>query len=397
MFRQRDMSQWQELANELSIRHYPSASRHFSLMQLHYWPFERIWSFLYELMFGGSSVPGNDEDVLQILVAEGTLTYYWHKRNIEFMPLEYGVNLCFFRMKEDIEVTRVARKLRTLVLHREEKNEHICQIETEILENIGGCCRLSELPDDLSGTKNLMQLNMAVCTALTRMPSGIRQWINLQSLRGIDAVDGQGNIMLSELQDLRNLESLHIQHLERLELDELKSATLPTYLLKDQDLYELVLHWERWNDMATKGTSNPMVQLLEGFLRSLRELKVLQIISYMSKRLPTWLMLEPRLIVLKKLKRVELVNLRRLEMWLGMKSKNRLEKGLGLKSMPRLEKWLGMKSIRRHVEIVVEQRDANAYFQIQFLVEPGGINMLQIFGCQELRNLPNDIRNIHNL
>ncbi|XP_042460363.1 putative disease resistance protein RGA3 [Zingiber officinale] len=615
MFRQRDVSQWQELANELLIRHYPSTSRHFSLMHLHYWSFGRIRRFLYELLFGGSSVPGYDEDVFHILVAEGTLTYYWHKRNIDFTPLEYGVDLCFFRMevsgasriprqcrhlylpinskniskfKKAIEVARVARKLRTLVLHREEINEHICQIETKILESmfssltslctldmraimiqglpravvtlrclrylnlaenkietlpesicnlynlcvlnlsnceklkelprrihelrklqilklcyclriqklpesiiclvnlneldIRGCCRLSELPDDLSGMKNLMQLNMAGCAALTRMPSGIRRWINLQSLRGIDAVDGHGNVTLSELHDLRNLESLHIQHLERLELDELKSATLPTYLLKDQDLYELVLHWERWNDMATKGTSNPMVQLLEGFLRSLRELKVLRIISYMSKRLPTWLMLEPRLIVLKKLKRVELVNLRRcatlpplgvlpqleevtisgfdsvrviddefygedrkpfvfpelrkltfsemprLEMWLGMKSMNRLEKDLGLKSMPRLEKWLGMKSIRRHglfaklEELTLIQCPKLMVFLAQFptssqlklklwlsneMLMPtskfnswsnlGGINMVQIFGCQELRSLPNDTREIHNL
>ncbi|KAG6524785.1 hypothetical protein ZIOFF_014725 [Zingiber officinale] len=74
----------------------------------------------------------------------------------------------------------------------------ICLVNLNELD-IGGCCRLSELPDDLSGMKNLMQLNMAGCAALTRMPRGIKQWINMQSLSGIDAVDGHGNIMLIKI------------------------------------------------------------------------------------------------------------------------------------------------------------------------------------------------------
>ncbi|KAG6528628.1 hypothetical protein ZIOFF_010808 [Zingiber officinale] len=241
--------------------------------------------------------------------------------------------------------------------------------------DIGGCCRLSELPDDLSGMKNLMQLNMEGCAALTRMPSGIRQWINLQSLRGIDVVDGHGNIMLSELQDLKNLESLHIQHLER------RCATLPPL--------------------------GVLPQLEEVTISGFDLVRVIDDEFYGEDRKP---------FVFLELRKLTFSEMPRLEMWLGMKS------------MPRLEKGLGMKSIRRHClfakleELTLIQCPKLMVFLVQFptssqlklklwlsneMLMPtskfnswsnlGGINMLQIFGCQELRNLPNDIRNIQNL
>ncbi|XP_042433025.1 putative disease resistance protein RGA3 [Zingiber officinale] len=445
MFRWRDKSQWGELANQwFNIEH---LRKYFLWVHRQYWSIEDTRSSLYKLLFEGSEDDSYDEDVLYMLIAEGTLTNTRLKRNLQIMSFEFDLDQCFFRMKvgEDssippqcrhlhllinsknilkskkaIEVAGVANKLRTLILHRKEKKGHIYQIETKKLEglflnltclctlhmraimiqdlpstvstlhclrylnlaenkietlpeslcnlsnlcalilslckelkelprqihklrklqilklscclriqklpesitrlvnlkelDVGGCCWLSKLPDDLSNLKNLMQLNMHGCASLTRMPSGIRQLTNLEVLLGYDAMDGLGNVMLSELQALTNLESLHIQHLERLisATEEEKDITELTILQENQHLNELMLHWEWWNDMVAEETFEPTLQLTQGFHRNLEELKVLRIISYMSIKLPSWL-IRDRDSVLNKLTIVHLVNLRRCE------------------------------------------------------------------------------------
>ncbi|KAG6538529.1 hypothetical protein ZIOFF_003653 [Zingiber officinale] len=256
MFRWRDKSQWGELANQLfNIKH---LHKYFLSVHQQYRSIEDTRSSLYKLLFEGSKDESYDEDVLYMLIAEDTLTNTRLKRNLQIMSFKFNLDQCFFRMK----------------------------------------------------------LNMHGCASLTIMPSGIRQLTNLEVLLGYDAMDGLGNVMFSELRALTNLESLHIQHLERLVLAEAeakeKDKTEPTILQENQHLNELMLHWAWWNDMVAEGTFEPTLQLTQGFHRNLEELKVLRIVSYMSIKLPSWLIMD-RDSVLNKLTTIHLVNLRRCE------------------------------------------------------------------------------------
>ncbi|XP_074567060.1 putative disease resistance protein At3g14460 [Curcuma longa] len=594
MFRRRDRNQWQELANQLY--NFEHLQEYFLLVRQHYSSIEDTRSSLYKLLFEGSEDESYGEDVLYMLIAEGTLTNTRLKRNLQIMSFEFNLDQCFFRMKvgEDsnippqcrhlhlfinsknilkskkaIEAARIANKLRTLILHREDKKGHIYQIETKKLEglflnltcldtlhmraimiqdlprtvstlhclrylnlaenkietlpeslcnlrnlyvlilslckklkelprqihtlrklqilklscclriqklpesitrlvnlkelDVGGCCWLSKLPDDLSNMKNLVQLNMLGCASLTRMPSGIRQLTNLEVLLGYDAMDGLGNVMLSELQALTNLESLHIQHLERLVLAESeaeeKDIIAPTILQENQHVYELMLHWEWWNDMVDEGTFEPTLQLTEGFHRNLKELKVLRIVSYMSIKLPSWL-IRGRDSVLNKLTTVHLVNLRRCERLPALGLLPELEeivisgfdlvrvidddfygmdrrapfyrlKRLTFSEMPNLQKWNLPIYIKRRCkanyfakleQLTLIQCPKLRKFHLSFPTSPklklklwlsnemlmptfkfndwskySRIHRLQIFGCQELRNLPDGLTKITDL
>ncbi|KAG6475565.1 hypothetical protein ZIOFF_064793 [Zingiber officinale] len=401
------------------------------------------------------------------------------ENNIETLPesLCNLSNLCVLilslckRLKELPRRIHKLRKLQILKLSCclgiQKLPESITRLVNLKILDVGGCCWLSKLSDDLSNMKNLVQLKMNGCASLTRMPGEIKQLTNLEVLWGYDAVDGLGNVMLPELQALTNLESLHIQHLERLisvEAEE-KDITPPTSLLKSQLLNELILHWEWWNDMTTKGTSKSTEQLIEGLKRNLRELKVFRIISYMSNKLPSWLMREGSVPVLNKLTTVHLVNLRRCERlpplgllphllmvaisgfdsvteidddFYGEGSPSPFDKLLRLtfSEMPRLEKWdppsyfqnnpeksgesyfnqleeltlIQCPKLRElHVPIFVSdysQLKLKLWLSNEMLMPTSkfndwgslqGIRKLQIFGCQELRSLPDDIREIHYL
>ncbi|XP_042432494.1 disease resistance protein RGA2-like [Zingiber officinale] len=538
MFSWRDMTQGQELANQLY--NFDDFPYKFNLLSI-----EEIRSSLCMLLSEGFSCESyHEEDVLHMLVAEGTLTNTRLKSNLRHISTKFNLDLCFFKMKvsEDssippqcrhlhllmdsknilkskkaIEKAGIANKLRSLALHREEKKEPISQIETKRLEgmflnlrhlgtlhmraimiedlpssictlhclrylnfaenkietlpeslcnlsnlcvlilslckklkelprrihklrklqilkltcclrihklpesitqllnlkelDVGGCCWLSKMPDDLSNMKNLAQLKMHGCASLTRMPSGIRQLTNLEVLWGYDAIDGLGNVMLSELQALTNLESLHIQHLERLvsaEVEE-KDITPPTILQENQHVNELMLHWQWWNDMVAEGTFKLTLQLTQGFYRNLEELKVLRIVSYMSKKLPSWLIKDGDS-ALNRLTTVHLVNLRRCERLPPLGQLHQLEEVAisGFDSVRvidddfygRMPKAQGIPCPRyNHVslklwlsnELLMPTSKFNDWESLW------GIRTLQIFGSQELRSLSDSLRKIPNL
>ncbi|XP_042423201.1 putative disease resistance protein RGA3 [Zingiber officinale] len=561
-----------------------------TLLKYYSWPIERERYFQYQELFGRYSNQCSDEDLFEILVAEGTLRYNWMKNTEYDVPFNFKTDPCFFRMKawegsriplqcrhlylpihskniskikKVIEKAGVANRLRTLILHMKEKKEQIYQYQTvsKILESmfvnlkhlctlhmggimiqdlpssvgtlhclrylnlaenkietlpeslcylgnlcvlnlsscnklkelprqihklrklqilklsgflriqklpesitwlvnlkeldVGDCCYLSKLPDDLCSMKNLMQLKMHGCASLTRMPIGIGQLTNLEVLQGYDAIDGLGNVMLSELQTLTNLESLHIRHLERLELAEEKNISPPTNLLENQCLNELMLHWEWWNDMVAEGTLEPTMQLTQSFQHNLRDLIVLKMVSYMSDKFPSWLMIADRDSLLNNLTTVHLINLRRCERLPPLGHLRNLKevaisgfdsvkvvdetfygkdhncvflhlRRLTFSEMPRLEKWVGLKHTQSRLlfrslkELTLIQCPKLKEFHMRFpeslslklflsneMLMPISkfvgwqnlrqVNMLQIFGCQELRNLPDGLRMIPNL
>ncbi|KAG6475563.1 hypothetical protein ZIOFF_064791 [Zingiber officinale] len=362
------------------------------------------------------------------------------------------------------------RKLQILKLSYCQRIQKLPESITRLMNlkelDVGGCCWLSKLPDDLSDMKNLVQLNMLGCASLTRMPGGIRQLTNLEVLCGYDAIDGLGNAMLSELRDLTNLESLHIQHLERLVSAEAKEpndiTAPPTILQENQHVNELMLHWEWWNDMVAEETFEPTLQLTQGFHRNIEELKILRIVSYMSIKLPGWLIREESTSVLNKLTTVHLVNLRRCERLPSLGNLPNLKelaisgfdsirlidddfygegssalfpglRRLTFSQMPRLEKWdppsyfkeksyqfrdrtfhfleeltlIQCPKFREfHMPICVSHTSRSSlkvWLSNEMLMPTSkfndwgnlcGIQSLQIFGCQELRSLPDGLKTL---
>ncbi|CAL9117210.1 unnamed protein product, partial [Musa textilis] len=175
--------------------------------------------------------------------------------------------------------------------------------------DVEGCQWLMKLPKGLDNMKNLTKLNVDKCVSLTRLPHGIGQLSNLQKLSVHVTADNLASVIL-ELQSLANLKELCLK-----KLDELPSAEDARALkLKDKMFLErLTLCWEWWDVEVVLDTNAALLlheQVLEGLQPSLA-IKNLEIVSYMGKKLPSWLACKEG--YLKCLTEIKLVDLRRCE------------------------------------------------------------------------------------
>ncbi|WOL14171.1 disease resistance protein RGA3 [Canna indica] len=150
------------------------------------------------------------------------------------------------------------------------------------------CCPwLAELPEDVSNMTKLVYLKMMGCVSLTRMPRGIGQLDALYELSGyIVPDDHHESNALMELQGLTNIEQLGLRNLERVTNPEVAQIV---QLHEKKMLRHLALHWEYWQNLDDKSIDyETQLQLFQG-LQPASGLQKLDIISYMGKRLPSWM------------------------------------------------------------------------------------------------------------
>ncbi|CAL9083848.1 unnamed protein product [Musa textilis] len=174
--------------------------------------------------------------------------------------------------------------------------------------DVEGCQWLVKLPEGLDSMKKLTMLNVDKCVSLTRLPHGIGQLTNLQKLSVHATVDGLASVIL-ELQSLANLKELCMK-----KLDGLSSAEDARALkLKDKIFLKcLTLFWEPWDMEVALVTDAALLheQILEDLQPNLA-LEKLEIIFYMGKKLPRWMVCKEG--YLWHLREIKLVNLRKCE------------------------------------------------------------------------------------
>ncbi|CAL9117188.1 unnamed protein product [Musa textilis] len=175
--------------------------------------------------------------------------------------------------------------------------------------DIEGCPYFVKLPEGLDNMKKLTMLNVDKCVSLTRLPHGIGQLTDLQNLSVYVTADSLASVTL-ELQSLVNLKVLRLK-----KLDGLSSAEDARALrLKDKRFLErLALCWEWW-DTEVALVANAALLLHEQVLEDLQPtlaLINLEIVSYMGKKLPSWMTRKQG--YLKHLREIKLVNLRKCE------------------------------------------------------------------------------------
>ncbi|XP_065032239.1 disease resistance protein RGA2-like [Musa acuminata AAA Group] len=174
--------------------------------------------------------------------------------------------------------------------------------------DVEGCQSFKKLPEGLVSMKKLTILNVNKCVSLTRLPNGIGQLTNLQKLLVHATTDSLASVIL-ELQSLVNLKELRLKKLNGL------SSVEDARALKLQDkifLKCLALCWE-WRDMEVALGFDAILlheQVLEDLQPNLA-LKKLEIVSYMGKKLPSWMACKQG--YLKDLTEIKLVNLRKCE------------------------------------------------------------------------------------
>ncbi|URE09846.1 resistance protein [Musa troglodytarum] len=175
--------------------------------------------------------------------------------------------------------------------------------------DVEGCQWLVKLPEGLCNMKKLTILNVDKCVSLTRLPHRIERLINLQKL-SIHVKDNSIASVILELQGLANLKELHLRKLDGLSSREDARALK----LKDKRfLKRLALRWEWWDTEVALATNAALLlheQVLEDLQPSLA-IKNLEIVSYMGKKLPSWM--TRRQGYLKHLREIKLVNLRKCE------------------------------------------------------------------------------------
>ncbi|CAL9090929.1 unnamed protein product [Musa acuminata var. zebrina] len=222
--------------------------------------------------------------------------------------------------------------------------------------DIEGCQSFMKLPEGLVNMKKLTILNVDKCVSLTRLPHGIGQLTNFQKLSMYATADSLASVIL-ELQSLVNLKELRLKKLNGL------SSVENARALKLQDkilLKCLTLCWEWWDIKVALVTDTTLLheQVLENLQPNLA-LEKLEIISYMGKKLSSWMACKKE--NLWHLREIKLVNLKKCE---------RLPP---LGQLPELE--------------IVE-------ISWQNLVH---LTELKITGCQELRCLPQGIKYLKHL
>ncbi|CAL9761544.1 unnamed protein product [Musa acuminata subsp. burmannicoides] len=171
--------------------------------------------------------------------------------------------------------------------------------------DVEGCQSFMKLPQGLVSMKKLTMLNVDKCVSLTRLPHGIGQLTNLQKLSVHATVDSLASVIL-ELQSLVNLKELRLKKLNGL------SSTEDARALKLEDkifLECLTLSWEWW-DIEVTDTTLLREQVMENLQPNLA-LEKLEIVSYMGKKLPSWMACKNG--NLWHLREIKLVNLRKCE------------------------------------------------------------------------------------
>ncbi|XP_065032237.1 disease resistance protein RGA2-like [Musa acuminata AAA Group] len=173
--------------------------------------------------------------------------------------------------------------------------------------DVEGCQSFKKLPEGLDNMKKLTMLNVDKCVSLTRLPHGIGQLTNLQKLSVHATTDRLASIIL-ELQSLTNLKELR---LKKIELSSTKDARA-LKLNDKQFLMCLALCWE-WCDIEVALAFDATLlheQVLEDLKPNIA-LKNLEIVSYMGKKLPSWMACKEG--NLWYLREIKLVNLRKCE------------------------------------------------------------------------------------
>ncbi|URE12896.1 resistance protein [Musa troglodytarum] len=320
---------------------------------------------------------------------------------------------------------------------------------TNLLELDVECCQwLVKLPDDLDSMKKLTMLNVDKCVSLTRLSHGIGQLTNLQKLSVHATTDSLASVIL-ELQSLVNLKELRLKKLDGL------SSVKDAQALKLKDkifLKYLALCWEWWNTEVELVTNASLLheQILEDLRPSLA-LKNLEIVSYMGKKLPSWLACQEG--YLRHLTEIKLVNLRKCERLpplgqlpgletveiSGMDSISAVDdafygdgdggtfprlNSLVFSEMPMLERWLKAKGEgatfpkvwtltliqcpkfkELHVRPSTRIYTISLWLNNDKLLTSGfvgwqnleGVGELEISGCEEMRCLPPGIKHLESL
>ncbi|CAD5176724.1 unnamed protein product [Musa acuminata subsp. malaccensis] len=174
--------------------------------------------------------------------------------------------------------------------------------------DVEGCQSFMKLPEGLVSMKKLTMLNVDKCVSLTRLPHGIGQLTNLQKLSVHATVDSLASVIL-ELQSLVNLKELRLKKLNGLSSTEDARALK----LEDKILLEcLTLSWEWWDIEVALVTDTTLLreQVMENLQPNLA-LEKLEIVSYMGKKLPSWMACKEG--NLWHLREIKLVNLRKCE------------------------------------------------------------------------------------
>ncbi|CAL9053603.1 unnamed protein product, partial [Musa banksii] len=174
--------------------------------------------------------------------------------------------------------------------------------------DIEGCQWLVKLPQGLDSMKKLIILNVDKCVSLTRLPHGIGQLTNFQKLSMYATADSLASVIL-ELQSLVNLKELRLKKLNGL------SSVEDARALKLQDkifLKCLILCWEWWDIKVALVTDTTLLreQVMENLQPNLA-LEKLEIVSYMGKKLPSWMACKKE--NLWHLREIKLVNLKKCE------------------------------------------------------------------------------------
>ncbi|URE10792.1 resistance protein [Musa troglodytarum] len=314
--------------------------------------------------------------------------------------------------------------------------------------DIEGCQWFVKLPEGLDSMKKLTMLNVDKCVSLTRLPHGIGQLTDLQNLSVYVTADSLASVTL-ELQSLVNLKKLRLRKLDGLSSREDARA----FKLKDKRfLKRLALSWEWWDTEVALATNAALLlheQVLEDLQPTLALIN-LEIVSYMGKKLPSWMTRKQG--YLKHLREIKLVNLRKCERLpplgqllgletieiSGMDSISAVDdafygdgrtfeslRSLIFSEMPMLERWVKPKGegdmfprLRRlmliqcpkfkelHVRLPSQWRltlsvwlNNDKLLSSEFVgwQKLEGVRWLEISGCEELRCLPPGLKHLEHL
>ncbi|CAL9117209.1 unnamed protein product [Musa textilis] len=315
--------------------------------------------------------------------------------------------------------------------------------------DVEGCQWFVKLPEGLCNMKKLTILNVDKCVSLTRLPHRIEQLTNLQKL-SVHVKDNSIASVILGLQGLANLKELRLRKLDG--LSSIEDAR--TLKLKDKRfLKRLALCWEWWDTEVALATNAALLlheQVLEDLQPSLALIN-LEIVSYMGKKLPSWMTRKQG--YLKHLREIKLINLKKCEMLpplgglpgletveiSGMESISAVDDGfygdggtfeslgsLIFSGMPMLERWVKAKGegdmfpeLRRLMliqcpkfkELDVRPSTSWSLFTLSVWLNNDkllssefvgwqnleGVRWLEISGCEELRCLPPGIKHLESL
>ncbi|CAL9053590.1 unnamed protein product [Musa banksii] len=314
--------------------------------------------------------------------------------------------------------------------------------------DVEGCQSFMKLPEGLVSMKKLTMLNVDKCVSLTQLPHGIEQLTNLQKLTMHTTTNSLSSVIL-ELQSLVNLKELRLKTLNGLSSAEDARALK----LEDKILLEcLTLSWEWWDIEVALVTNIVLLdeQVLEHLQPNLA-LKNLEILSYMGKKLPSWMackkenlwhLTEIKLVNLKKCERLpplgQLPKLETVEIS-GMDSISAVDdafygdgngdtfprlESLIFSEMPMLERWLKAKGEGDMFPMLLRLILIQCPKFKEFHVRPSSrllalslwlnndklltsefvgwqnlkyVTALEITGCEELRCLPQGIKYLEDL